>query len=180
MASAAADNRRVTQPDMPALWFDFADPAAVAPWSPVDDRVMGGLSRSHLRHDAAGHAVFEGEVSLARQGGFASVRSAPAARGRHGATACVIEVRGDGRRFKLNLRTDDGVDSLHHQASFQPAPGSWQTLRLPLALFRASFRGREVPGAAALDPARIRQVGLMTADRQAGPFSLSIRRISLA
>ena len=55
----------------------------------------------------------------------------------------------------------------------------WQTLRLPLADFRASFRGREVLGAPSLDPARIRQVGLMIAARQAGPFTLDIRRISL-
>lgn len=160
--------------------FDFADPSVVVLWSPIDDRVMGGLSRSHLRHDPAGHAVFEGEVSLARQGGFASVRSAPAARGRHGATACVIEVCGDGRRYQLNLLIDDGFDSLNHQTSFQPAPGNWQTLSLPLAMFRPTFRGREVPGTQALDPTRIRQAGLMTADRLAGPFSLAIRRLSLA
>ena len=180
MAGAAADNCRVPHPDMPALLFDFTDPTAVAPWSPIDDRVMGGISRSRLRHDPAGHAVFEGEVSLARQGGFASVRSAPAARGRPGATACVIEVCTDGRRYKLNLLTDDGFDSLNHQTSFQPAPGRWQTLTLPLAMFRATFRGREVPGAPALAPARIRQVGLVIADRQAGRFSLSIRRLSRA
>jgi hypothetical protein len=49
-----------------------------------------------------------------------------------------------------------------------------------LAEFRASFRGREVPGAPPLDPARIRQVGLMIVARQAGPFALDIRRISLS
>lgn len=175
-----ADHRQVPQPGLPLLLFDFSDLAAVAPWSPIDDRVMGGISRSCLRHDPAGHAVFEGVVSLERQGGFASVRSAPAARGAHGAQACVIAVRGDGRRYKLNLLTDDGFDSLNHQTSFPPGPGAWQTLTLPLSAFRASFRGREVAGAPALDPARIRQVGLMTADRQAGPFALAIRRLSLA
>ena len=35
-------------------------------------------------------------------------------------------------------------------------------------------------GAPALNPARIRQAGLMIAERQAGPFALAIRRISLA
>ena len=182
MAGAAADNCRVPHPDMPALLFDFTDPTAVAPWSPIDGVTSWLDCRTtiRLRHDPAGHAVFEGEVSLARQGGFASVRSAPAARGRPGATACVIEVCTDGRRYKLNLLTDDGFDSLNHQTSFQPAPGRWQTLTLPLAMFRATFRGREVPGAPALAPARIRQVGLVIADRQAGRFSLSIRRLSLA
>jgi hypothetical protein len=170
----------VIQPDDPLLLFDFRDPAAVNDWAAIDDRVMGGISRSTLRHDPQGHAIFEGEVSLERNGGFASVRSSPGARGKPGAAACVIEVRGGGKQFKLSLLTDDGFDSLNYQTSFTPTGSTWQTLPLPLAAFRATFRGREVPGAPALDPARIRQVGLMIAERQAGPFALDIRRISLA
>lgn len=160
--------------------FDFSDPRATDSWRAIDDRVMGGVSRSHLRHDRAGHAVFEGEVSLAQNGGFASVRSSPGLRGQAGATACLIEARGDAKQFKLSLLTDDGFDSLNYQASFVPKGTDWQTLQLPLADFRASFRGREVTGAQPLDPARIRRVGLMIAARQAGAFALDIRRISLA
>lgn len=165
---------------MPKLLFDFADPLAAQAWQPIDDRVMGGVSRSRLRHDPLGHAAFEGEVSLENNGGFASVRSNPGERGLPGAQACLIEVRGHRKQFKLSLLTDDGFDSLNYQASFAAAGADWQTLRLPLAAFRASFRGREVPGAPPLDPARIRQVGLMIAARQAGPFALEIKRISLA
>ena len=159
--------------------FDFADPDRANAWCAIDDRVMGGVSRSVLRHDPVGHAVFEGTVSLERNGGFASVRSSPGHRGHAGAEACLIELRGDKKQFKLSLLTDDGFDSLNYQASFAPAGTDWQTLRLPLADFRASFRGREVTHAPALDPARIRQVGLMIAARQAGPFELNIRRICL-
>lgn len=173
------DNHCVLQPDNTLLLFEFSDAAIVRDWAPIDDRVMGGVSRSRLRHDPAGHAVFEGTVSLERNGGFASVRSSPAARGLPGAAACVIEIRGDIRPFKLSLLTDDGFDSVAYQGSFTPSGTDWQTLRLPLATFRASFRGREVPGAPALDPARIRQVGLMIATRQAGPFALNIKHISL-
>ncbi len=68
---------------------------------------MGGISKSSLRYDPAGHAVFEGNVSLEQNGGFASVRSAPAARGRAGAQSCIFEVRGNGKSFKLNLLTED-------------------------------------------------------------------------
>lgn len=166
-------------PNGPLLLFDFSDPGAVAQWAPIDDRVMGGMSSSHLRHDPAGHAVFEGGVSLERNGGFASVRSTPGARGKPGAEAWLIEVRAAGQRFKLSLLTDDRFDSLNYESHFEPATTDWQVLHLPLAAFRATFRGREVPGAPALDPARIRQVGLLIADRQAGPFALDIRRISL-
>jgi hypothetical protein len=160
--------------------FDFSDPRAADAWRAIDDRVMGGVSRSRLRHDRAGHAVFEGEVSLAQNGGFASVRSSPGERGQAGATACLIEARGDLKQFKLSLLTDDGFDSVNYQASFTTMGHDWQTISLPLPAFRASFRGRDVPGAPALDPARIRQVGLLIAGRQAGPFALDIRRIGLA
>lgn len=168
--------------DSAARWtlFDFADPASVDAWTPIDDRVMGGASRSRLRHEPAGHAVFEGNVSLERNGGFASVRSAPAHRGIAGAQFCIVEVRGDRKGFKLNLLTEDAFDGLNYQAAFTPDPDRWQSLRIQLAELRPTFRGREVPGASPLDPARLRQVGLMIAERQAGPFALAIRRISLA
>lgn len=159
--------------------FDFSDPAALAGWTAIDDRVMGGVSHSRLRHDAAGHAVFEGTVSLEHQGGFASVRSAPTRRGLAGATACLVEARATGGRFKLNLLTDDAFDGVLYQASFTPGR-DWQTLHLPLSTLQATRRGRAVASAPAFDPGRIRQVGLMIAERQAGPFALDIRRIDLS
>jgi hypothetical protein len=54
--------------------FDFTDPSATSAWHAIDDREMGGISRSTLPHDPAGHAAFEGTVSLEQNGGFASVR----------------------------------------------------------------------------------------------------------
>lgn len=178
---AQPDNHAVIQPDDTLLLFDFSDPATANDWAAIDDRVMGGISRSRMRHDSAGHAVFEGTVSLERNGGFASMRSSPSTRGKPHATACVIEVRGGGgKQFKLSLLTDDGFDSVNYQTSFAPEGDDWQMIRLPLAAFGASFRGRDVPGAPALDPACIRQVGLMIAARQAGTFALDIRHIGLA
>lgn len=169
----------MSDPDTARLLFDFRDPGAVTEWHAIDDHVMGGISSSRLRHDPAGHAVFEGTVSLERNGGFASIRSTPADRAKPGAQTCFIEARSAGKRFKLNLLTDDTFDSINYQASFAPET-TWQTLHIPLSTFRATFRGREVSGAPALDPARIRQVGLMIAERQAGAFALEVRRIGLA
>lgn len=175
----------MTSPEPPRRLFDFSDPAAVRDWAPIDDRVMGGCSLSRLRADPAGHAVFEGRVSLEQGGGFASVRCRPGDCGLAGATVCCVEVRGTARRYKLSLLTGDGLDGINHQLGFETvgtvtAPAGWQTLRLPIAMFRATFRGRELAGAPALDPARIRQVGLLIAERQAGPFALDVRCIGLA
>lgn len=179
VAASTPQNRTMSDPDWAWLLFDFGDPGAVAEWAAIDDRVMGGVSSSRLRHDSAGHAVFEGTVSFERNGGFASIRSTPADRGSPGAQTCFIEARAAGKRFKLNLLTDDAFDSINYQAGFAPS-ATWQTLHIPLSTFRATIRGREIPGAPALDPARIRRVGLMIAERQAGAFALEVRRIGLA
>lgn len=163
---------------MPHRLYRFDTPDGILDWAPVDDVVMGGVSRSTMRHDPAGHAVFEGVVSLERGGGFASVRSRPRNLGVAGTVACVLEVRGDGKRYKLNLRTDALYDGVNYQQPFDAPAGIWATVRLDLASFVATFRGRVVD-APLLDPARLTQVGLVIADRQAGPFRLEVRAISL-
>jgi NADH dehydrogenase [ubiquinone] 1 alpha subcomplex assembly factor 1 len=129
---------------MPRELFRFDTASSVADFSAIDDRVMGGRSASRLRHDPAGHAVFEGEVSLADGGGFASVRSRSLPLGDAQAVTCRIEVLGDGKRYKLSLRTDDLFDGVTYQATFEPAPGEWTVLRLPLASFKPTWRGRPV------------------------------------
>lgn len=162
------------------LLLDFAQPASVAGWAAVDDRVMGGVSRSRLRHDASGWAVFEGDVSLAQGGGFASVRSAPRDWGRPQASALCLQVAGSPQRYKFSLYQDDELSSIAWQAGFVPAAEhDWSTVRLPLASFQPQFRGRPVIGAPPLDPARIRQLGLTIADRQAGPFALRLLSLAL-
>ena len=157
--------------------FRFDTLVSVADWSAIDDSVMGGVSHSRLRHDAAGHAVFEGVVSLENSGGFASVRSRPLDLGVSGAANYTLEVRGDGKRYKLNLRTDDAFDGVNYQAVFEAPAGTWTSVRLPLSAFGPTFRGRSVPGTPPLDPAALRQIGLIIADRQAGSFSLAVRSI---
>ena len=162
---------------MPRDLFDFQAVESTADWSAIDDAVMGGVSASRLRHDPAGHAVFEGVVSLDNNGGFASVRSRPGALGAPGAASFVLEVRGDGKRYKLNLRTDDAFDGVNYQAAFETPRDQWTTVRLPVSEFRPTFRGRVVATAPPLDPGEVRQVGLMITDRQAGAFRLAVRSI---
>ena len=102
----------MSDPDTTWLLFDFGSPSTVAEWHAIDDRVMGGVSSSRLRSDPAGHAIFEGNVSLECNGGFASIRSTPADRGRPGAQTCFIEARTTSKRFKLNLLTEEAFDGI--------------------------------------------------------------------
>lgn len=156
----------------------FDRPVSVAGWSAIDDRVMGGVSRSRMRFDAAGYACFEGTVSLERGGGFASVRATDLPLGVPGTRAWRLEALGDGRRYRLSLFTAETFDASSYQAEFEPPAGRWATIELPVEAFEARLRGRTVPGAPPLDPAAVRQVGLLVGDRQAGAFRLAVRRIA--
>jgi len=158
--------------------FDFAREADLAAWRAIDDVVMGGVSCSRLQRTAPGVTSFTGHVSLEHGGGFASVRCAPQVWPTAGASAFVLRCRGDGHHYKFTLRVDDGFDGVQYQARFEPPRDSWTDVELPLGEFAASFRGRPVPGARPLDPARVRQFGLMISDRQAGKFELQLQRIA--
>jgi NADH dehydrogenase [ubiquinone] 1 alpha subcomplex assembly factor 1 len=156
--------------------FDFERPGA-SPWSAIDDVVMGGISHSSMRIEN-GRAVFAGVVSLEQGGGFASVRSAPGPWDLSRFGGIEMVVRGDGRRYKLRLKTDPRFDSLNWQARFQTAAAVPLSVRLPFREFEPVYRGKPVADVPVLDTSRIQTFGLLISDRQAGPFRLEIERIA--
>jgi len=164
---------------MATTLLDFDDAAEAAAWYAVDDVVMGGVSRSGFDLPQPGIARFSGRVSLENGGGFASVRTPPQDWDTAGATAFVLRVRGDGRRYKFNIRNADGFDGIQYQASFAPPAGEWTEVRLPVASFVPTFRGRTLAGVPPLDPAEVRALGLMLSEKQAGPFELLVDRIAV-
>lgn len=162
------------------MLVDFDDDADCREWRSVDDVVMGGVSRSFLQPAAPGIARFSGAVSLEYGGGFASVRTEPRAWQTGGATALLLRCFGDGRTYKFTVRSDDRYDGVQYQARFTPARGSWTIVRLPIASFAPTFRGRQVTDAGPLRPEHIRRLGLMVSDKQAGPFELLIDWVGVA
>ena len=159
--------------------FDFQTVTNPAAWQVVNDDVMGGVSTSSWGL-TNGAAVFQGEVSLANYGGFASVRSLPATLELAGGDTLIIRVRGDGRRYKFTARMDRSFDSAIYQTVFTTKKDAWEEHRLPLKEFVPSFRGRVLAGEPPLDPARVVSVGFLIADRQAGPFRLEVAWIKAA
>jgi NADH dehydrogenase [ubiquinone] 1 alpha subcomplex assembly factor 1 len=67
--------------------------------------------------------VFEGEVSLECNGRFASVRGARIALGSADALGYGLSVRADGKRYRMNQRTEDTFDGANDQAELQPQAG---------------------------------------------------------
>ncbi len=157
--------------------FTFGEPASAAQWYSIDDAVMGGVSASKLLVTGDGTAIFAGVVSLENNGGFASVRCEPRDFQLAGCKGIRLVVKGDGRRYKLSLKTDAGVDGIQYQAAFDTQAGAWQTTDITLKSLAPMFRGQRIIDAPDLDVAQIRTFGLVISDRQAGEFRLEIGSI---
>jgi len=141
---------------------------------PLDDRVMGGVSRSRMDITADGHGAFRGQLSLDNNGGFASVRATGLSLDVSALSTLVLRVRGDGRRYKLRLHDEDGFGGIAFQMEFETVANQWVEVALPLDGFQPMWRGRLVRDAAPLNRARIVMVGLMVSDGQPGPFELEL------
>lgn len=124
-----------------------------------------------------GIATFRGEVSLANNGGFASVRCEPGDYDLSGFDGLVLRVLGDGKRYQIRLRTTESFDGVSYRAELEPEAGVWKELAISFAAFEPVFRGRRLSDHPPLDPARVTTFGLMIAGGQEGPFRLSIEWI---
>jgi Complex I intermediate-associated protein 30 (CIA30) len=154
--------------------FDFQAATNSPAWEVVNDNVMGGVSTGQFQVLTNGCAVFSGTVRLENNGGFASVRSAPVRENLTGLTAVVLRVRGDGQRYKFNVRTGAGFDAPLYQCGFTTTQGEWVEHRLGFSDFVPTFRGRVLTDAPPLNPATVNSVGFLISDKQAGPFRLEI------
>ncbi len=155
---------------------DFSS-AAAPEWYPVNDGVMGGRSSSTMRL-AEGIGVFEGNLSLENNGGFASVRTEIPEAALSGFSRLLLRVRGDGKRYQLRLRMSTTFDGVAYGASFETQEADWTTVEIPLESFAPSFRGYRPRNAPELDFANVRQIGLMLTDKQEGRFRLEIAWIA--
>jgi monofunctional biosynthetic peptidoglycan transglycosylase len=143
-------------------------------WMIVNDGVMGGLSRSRIFITQKNTAVFEGEISLANNGGFASVRSRPEAIPTAGTSRLAVRVRGDGREYQLRIRTENAFDGVANRWNFKTRVSDWMTIEASYHDFVPTFRGRILRDVPPIDPGAIRQLGFLIADKEEGPFRLEV------
>lgn len=86
----------------------------------------------------------------------------------------VFRVRGDGRNYLLRLATDASYRGLavSFGSGFSTASGKWTVVRVPLDKLEATVRGTALLGPK-FDPTRVREIGLLIADKREGRFALS-------
>jgi hypothetical protein len=151
--------------------MDFTNPNTMRDCWIVNDGVMGGMSQSGLRHDVQG-MLFEGVVSLENNGGFASMRSA--VRFPQGTRQIELVAKGDGKRYRLILRTEL-APRVTYAADFIAGP-AWQTDRFVANQFKSTIRGQAV-SAPTLVFSDVIEFGILISDHQAGSFAIQLKTL---
>ena len=160
------------------MLIDFTNKKAGHQINVVNDGVMGGLSRGMVQMTEADTLLFKGNLSLENNGGFSSFRVSGERWDLSDWKGIEIHVRGDGRVYGLRATTDEKFlrSSVSFTADFETEIDQWVKLRIPFSAMKASWRGRKLDRN--FDPAQIRGLGIILADKTAGKFAIEIQSIS--
>lgn len=158
--------------------FDFKSAQSGRSWQAVNDGVMGGRSQGSFRITDEGYLEFFGNLSLANNGGFASIRSRGQSVGLREGDELVVKVKGDGRKYTFNLYTPDRRTAFSYRVEFETLNNQWSQSKMPLDRFVATSFGRQMPSMR-LVPERVTGVGILLGDKKPGPFRLLIESITI-
>lgn len=155
----------------------FKGDESLKQWTSVNDGVMGGVSKGGFARTEQDTLLFRGNLSLANNGGFASIRMKPTELELTGTSAITIHTRGDGRVYWVDLRSDDQMAASSYRAYLVTKAGEWQKTTIPFSDFKLQAFGRDLPSGA-IKPISINSIGFTIADKKEGEFSLEIESIS--
>ena len=144
-------------------------------WFVINDGVMGGVSNSRVGVEN-GVMIFSGRVRLENNGGFASVRSELAQFDLSKFQTLRLRLRGEGKRFALQLGTRNARGLLYN-FSFT-APKAFADVDIPLAALRPTRFGQEL--SLSRYPFRadmVEHIGFIIANKSAEEFRLEVESI---
>jgi len=144
-------------------------------WQVVNDGVMGGLSQGNFTVSDEGILKFSGTLSLENNGGFSSIRSTSVDFNLSNDLGILLKVKGDGRKYTMRLESTATYRGMpvSFSGEFSTTAGEWQQVKVPFSEFKGGWRGRDLPEEK-LDPAAIREMGLLLGDKKTGPFALEV------
>jgi len=137
----------------------------LAKWERMDDVIMGGISSSSfelLEDGGVKGATWKGDLIM-DGGGFCGCRTVRIDTNLSGTDGLALRVRGNGSTFKLNIKTQEQLDSPEstYQATFDTVAGQWTNIMLPWHNFVPVKRAQSDPKGLPLDPSNIAKFGLV-------------------
>lgn len=159
------------------ILFDFTNASSMTGWESVDDVVMGGRSASTLLWYENEGLRFSGHVSLEDGGGFASIRSPVRDYQLDGTSGVGLRIKGDGKSYKLTIRTDTAYDGISYQVSFPTVQDVWEELHFSYDQFIPTYHGTVLSDRPKLEPSLIKRFGFIISEKQEGDFQLQVASI---
>jgi hypothetical protein len=156
--------------------YTFSTQTNIREWRIVNDGVMGGISKSSLVLSDAGYGQFSGYVSLANNGGFASIQLNTSIKLSEEQKFIVLRVKGDGKRYEFRLKGKNSQSESYVQQF--TTKGEWEIIKLAISEFYPQFRGRKlnIPN---FNFKSIEQVSFLIANNKEEDFELLIDYIGL-
>ncbi|OYU84486.1 MAG: CIA30 family protein [Flavobacterium sp. BFFFF2] len=156
--------------------YTFTNQTKVNDWRIVNDGVMGGISKSSLVLTDAGHGQFSGHVSLANNGGFASIQLNTTIERAEEKKFVVLRVKGDGKAYEFRLKGEvSQTESYVHPFT---TTGAWEHIKLQIRDFYPQFRGRKL-NMPNFNFKSVEQLSFLIANKQEEDFELLIDWIGL-
>ncbi|MCZ4410122.1 CIA30 family protein [Cryomorphaceae bacterium 1068] len=142
-------------------------------WNVVNDGVMGGLSKGKLTYTESS-VIFEGELSLANNGGFASFQGRRGEYDLSSFKTITIKHRGYGGTFGFRLKTSEPFYMPYYKVEFTPTE-EWQESSFDLSEM-PEWRLADKTGdkISKDDLSEIIRMGIIKSDKKEIPFQLEV------
>lgn len=155
--------------------FDFNSAQNSNSWRIVNDDVMGGKSTSKISIiDNKG--VFQGEVSLENNGGFAMTQYNCELSDVKKFQKIVIHLKGDGKTYQFRIK-ENRYSRYSYVQNFKTS-GKEEVIELSLKDFKPQFRGMKL-NMSKFNKNRIEQIALLIGDKKDEKFKIELTKISL-
>ena len=147
-------------------------------WRIVNDGVMGGLSSSKaiVKDDKI---IFNGNVSLENNGGFASLRSPVKNYDFSNFNGLEIRLRTDGKSYSISMKETSYYTGYFYTASFETKAEEWMTIKLPFDQFKLYYFGKRMNSSSQIPIDKIKEISFLIGDKQEGDFQVFIDYINL-
>ncbi len=141
-------------------------------WRIVNDDVMGGVSTSELYLNDDKNLIFNGNLSLENNGGFASSRMGFEKGILKEVKSFKIKVKGDGKTYKFRLR--ENYRSTNYSSDFKTLKNKWIEIEIKTNQLKPMFMGYYSNRSPKLNTEKISSLGFQISDKQKGNFNLEI------
>ena len=141
-------------------------------WKVVNDTVMGGRSSSRWTSNSSAF-IFEGNLSLENNGGFASIRCELKNNDLSNEDGIYLKVKGDGRKYQFRIQSKVSRWA-NYSKEFKTKKDLVQTFYLPFKDFKPSWRGRRLNNLPTLKGEDVVGIGFLLGDKIQGKFKLEI------